>query len=109
MNFCYFYKFIKGFWSLVWNALGDFTLRILLVCAAVSIILEESTAKESKRPIAWIDGFAIFLAVVVCSTVQAGNDYQKEKQFQRLNKVADDKKMVLFKRNCLKFHLKLNF
>lgn len=72
----------------------DFTLRILLVCAAVAIILEVSTAEDSERSIAWIDGFAIFVAVCVCSSVQAGNDHQKERQFQRLNKVADDKKMV---------------
>jgi magnesium-transporting ATPase (P-type) len=76
--------------------LQDFTLRILLVCACVSIILEVSTATESNRDIAWVDGFAIFFAVFVCSTVQAGNDYQKEKQFQKLYKVADDKKMVEF-------------
>lgn len=84
----------KGFFALLWNALQDFTLRILLVCAAVAIILEVATADESERSIAWIDGFAIFVAVCVCSSVQAGNDYQKERQFQRLNKVADDKKMV---------------
>ena len=64
------------------------------MCACVSIILEVSTAADDKKSIAWIDGFAIFLAVCFCSTVQAGNDYQKEKQFQKLYKVADDKKMV---------------
>lgn len=64
------------------------------MCACVSIILEVSTSTEEKRSIAWIDGFAIFLAVCFCSTVQASNDYQKEKQFQKLYKVADDKKMV---------------
>lgn len=77
------------------NALEDFILRVLLVCACVSIILEVSTASDEKRPIAWIDGFAIFFAVVICSTVQAGNDYQKERQFQKLYKIADDKKMVI--------------
>ena len=77
-----------------------------MVCACVSIILEVSTATEEKRSIAWIDGFAIFLAVCFCSTVQASNDYQKEKQFQKLNKVADDKKMVKL---LLFFLFTLNF
>ena len=48
------------------------------------------------RATAWVDGFAILVAVILSSTVQAANDYQKEKQFQNLNKIADDKKMVLF-------------
>lgn len=83
------------------NALGDFTLKILLVCAVVTIILETATASESKRPIAWIDGFAIFIAVFVCTSVTAGNDYQKERQFQQLNKVANDKKMVNYNINYI--------
>lgn len=76
------------------NALGDFTLRILIVCSIVSLVAETATAESSRRMTAWIDGFAILVAVVVCSTVQATNDYQKELQFQKLNKVADGKKKV---------------
>ena len=74
--------------------MGDFTLKILMGAAVFSIVSEVATADESKRPIAWIDGFAILLAVIVSSSVQATNDYQKEKQFQQLNKVADSKKQV---------------
>lgn len=75
-----------------------------MVCAAVAIILEVSTAEEDERSIAWIDGFAIFVAVCVCSSVQAGNDYQKERQFQELNSKADEKKMVFFlKINLISF------
>ena len=53
-------------------------------------------ADDDKKPTAWIDGFAILIAVVLSSSVQAANDYQKEKQFQHLNRIADDKKMVIF-------------
>ena len=55
--------------------------------------------ESDHRETAWIEGFAIFMAVVISSMVQAGNDYQKEKQFQKLNKVADDRKKVLIVRN----------
>jgi len=59
------------------------TLKILIVAAIVSIAVEVGTADtESKRSIAWIEGFAILVAVFVCSTVSAANDYKKEKQFQ---------------------------
>lgn len=53
-------------------------------------------ADDDKKVTAWIDGFAILIAVVLSSSVQAANDYQKEKQFQHLNRIADDKKMVVF-------------
>lgn len=82
---------------MLWNALGDFTLRILIACAILSIGVEVGMAQTNElRATAWVDGFAILVAVILSSTVQAANDYQKEKQFQNLNKIADDKKMVLF-------------
>ena len=34
------------------------------------------------------------MAVCICSLVQAGNDYQKERQFRKLNEFANSKKMV---------------
>jgi 1,4-dihydroxy-2-naphthoate octaprenyltransferase len=57
--------------------LKDFTLRILLVAAILSIVLETSTADASHRSTAWIEGFAILVAVFVCTLVSAINDYQK--------------------------------
>lgn len=83
-----------GFFALFWEALGDFTLRILLVAACLSIALETGTAHEDERSIAWIEGFAILIAVIVCASVTAVNDYQKERQFMQLNAVADEKKRV---------------
>lgn len=69
------------FCQLLWDALQDLTLRILTVAALVSIAVEVGTAEEGKRSIAWIEGFAILVAVIACSTVTAANDYKKEKQF----------------------------
>ena len=81
---------------MLFGALGDFTLRILIVCSLVSIGVEVGMAEEGKRMTAWIDGFAIMVAVFLSSSVQAFNDYQKERQFQNLNKIADEKKMVFY-------------
>ena len=67
------------------NALEDFTLRILIAAAFASIIIDVSTSDDSHRSMAWIEGFSIFIAVVVCSNVTAANDYSKEKQFIKLN------------------------
>ena len=54
-------------------------MRILLAAAIFSIIIEVATAKPEKRSIAWIEGFAVLVAVFVCATVTAVNDYQKVK------------------------------
>ena len=61
------------------NALEDFTLRILVAAAFASIIIDVATADDAHRSLAWVEGFSIFVAVVVCSTVTAGNDYSKER------------------------------
>ena len=65
----------------------------------VSIVISVSTAHEEDRATAWIEGFAILVAVMVCSTVAAANDYQKEKQFQALNETAENRKHVQVVRN----------
>jgi hypothetical protein len=72
---------VQGFFSLLWEALKDFTLRILLGCSVISIIVNVAFSDPSHRNIAWIEGFAIFLAVIVCSSVAAFNDYRKGLQF----------------------------
>ena len=77
----------------------DFILRILLVVAIVLIIIEVSLAAEEDRQKAWIEGFAILIAVFVCAFVTAFNDYQKERQFLKLNSVADEKKRVTLYRD----------
>lgn len=79
--------------ELFWDALQDFTLRILLFFALISIPLEVGV-KADHRSTAWIDGFAILVAVTVVATVTAVNDYQKESQFRKLNGVADARKQV---------------
>lgn len=83
----------KTFIELFFEALKDFTLRILLFFAFLSVILGPSLESE-HRETAWVEGFAIFVAVFVVATVTGINDYQKEKQFQKLNKEADSRKKV---------------
>lgn len=75
-------------------------MRVLMVAAIASIVIEVATAKsDDKRSTAWIEGFAIFVAVIVCTNVAAFNDYSKEKQFRKLNDASDKDKMVTVFRN----------
>lgn len=71
----------------------DFIMRMLLVSAGVSIVANMIVEKD-HRDTAWIEGFAIFMTVAISATVQAGNEYQKEKQFKALQKFANSKKKV---------------
>jgi magnesium-transporting ATPase (P-type) len=98
-----------GFFKLFCEALEDFILRILLVAACLSIAIETGTADDHERPKAWIEGFAILVAVFVCALVTAANDYQKERQFLQLNSVADEKKKVSVRRDGLPMEIHQDF
>jgi len=39
---------MDSFLEMLWDALKDFTLRILLVCSAISIVLEETVGNSPK-------------------------------------------------------------
>lgn len=74
--------------------MNDFILKILIASAIISIALQVGLASEEERGSAWVEGFAILVAVFVCAGVAALNNYQKEMQFIELNSVADEKKKV---------------
>jgi len=48
-------------------------MRVLLVASIVSIVIGVATADDDHRSLAWIEGFAIFIAVFVCCNVTAVN------------------------------------
>jgi hypothetical protein len=52
-------------------------LKILLGACVISITLATATATPDHRSTAWIEGFSMFIAVAVVSSIQAVNDYQK--------------------------------
>lgn len=67
-----------SFCELFIGALNDFTLKILMVASVISILISCLTADADEVGTAWIEGFAILVAVAVCSLVGATNDYKKE-------------------------------
>lgn len=80
-------------------ALDDFMLKLLIVCAIVSITLDTAMAEPEERSIAWIDGFAIMVAVLVVSGVGSIVDYRKEVAFVQKRNDADLSKIVDMRRN----------
>lgn len=87
-------------------------LRILIVCAIISIIFNEAFANNASDreigkiniktniflQIGWIEGFAIFCAVFVVSGVGSWNDYKKDEQFVELQKISARENNVIVKR-----------
>ena len=80
------------FWQLLYEAFDDPTVIILLFCGIFSILVE---VVVEHQPNGWIEGAAILAAVAVVTLVTAGNNYQKEQQFQELNAVTQNVQVEL--------------
>lgn len=87
-----------GFCNMVLAALDDLMLKVLIVCAFFSIVVDMSFAAGDptgqKMKTAWIEGFAILTAVAVVSLFGAWSDYNKEKQFLAQQQLDTDSKIV---------------
>lgn len=82
----------RKYCELVWDALGDTTLRILLIAGVVSLVI--GLTLDDHRSRGWIDGFAILVAVLIVTQVTAMNDYQKERKFAKLQQEHSNRKAV---------------
>ena len=65
-----------------------------LVIAGIANMIINMILEEEKRKTAWVEGFAILLAVFIVVFVTAYNDLKKEKQFQKLNEKAEEGKKI---------------
>lgn len=82
------------FCDLLLGALDDFMLKILIVCAIFSIVVDTSFATAETIGHAWVDGTAILFAVAVVSGVTAWSDYKKEGQFLKQQQLEEGSKIV---------------
>ncbi|KAI9230922.1 MAG: PMCA-type calcium-translocating P-type ATPase [Piptocephalis tieghemiana] len=89
---------IKSILQLMWMALKEKIIILLMIAAAVSLglgIYEDTRTIYHRDPdtgemvqeskVNWVEGCAILVAVIIVILVGSINDYQKEKQFQKLN------------------------
>lgn len=94
-------KKARSFFQLVWMALQDKVLILLSIVAVVSLAIglyetfgqpaEYDENGHQKPRVEWVEGVAIIVAIAIVSLVGAGNDWQKERQFVKLNKKKDDR------------------
>lgn len=100
-------KSTKSFFRLCFEALKDKVLILLSVAAVISLALglyetfgQDAELDSEGKPmpkVDWVEGVAIITAVVIVVVVGAANDYQKERQFARLNAKKEDREVVVFK------------
>lgn len=86
----------KSFLQLVWITYNDKVLILLSVAAIVSLAIglyqtfgQKHTANNPG--VEWIEGVAIIVAIVIVVLVGSLNDWQKERQFAKLNRKKQDR------------------
>lgn len=88
----------KGLLELMWIALHDKIMIILSIAAIVSLSVglyeDFGPNNDPDEPkVHWIEGVAILISVFIVITAGSINDYQKEKQFRKLNAKKEDRKV----------------
>ncbi|CAK87494.1 unnamed protein product (macronuclear) [Paramecium tetraurelia] len=91
--------------QLLFQALEDCMIRILLGASIVSIVIGVFTVDDDHRSFAWIEGFAIFMAVLISCNVTAINDYWKQSQFQNLRQMEEMRRTVVVWRDGCRMDL----
>ncbi|KAJ3328422.1 Calcium-transporting ATPase 10, plasma membrane-type [Blyttiomyces sp. JEL0837] len=92
----------KTFWEFAWDAVTDTTLLVLCAAAVADLavgIYKAVIPPPNREPLAWIEGVAILIAVVVIVLVNSVNDFRKQKQFLHLSNVTDNLQSVSVCRN----------
>lgn len=86
-------KKTKSIFELAWLAYNDKILILLSVAAVVSLALGiyQSISSTTGENVQWVEGVAIMVAIVIVVSVGAANDWQKERQFVKLNEKKDDR------------------
>ncbi|KAH0551225.1 hypothetical protein GP486_007464, partial [Trichoglossum hirsutum] len=89
-------KRTKNILELAWIAYNDNVLILLTIAAVISLALGLYQSFGQRHPpgqprLEWVEGVAIMAAVIIVVVVGAANDYQKERQFVKLNKKKADR------------------
>lgn len=86
-------KQADSIWVLIWKAYNDKILILLTIAAVISLALGLYETFSGGSNVDWVEGVAIVVAIVIVVSVGAANDWQKERQFLKLNKRKDDREV----------------
>lgn len=93
-------KKTKTILELAWLAYNDKVLILLTAAAIISLALgiyQSITAKPDEPRVQWVEGVAIIVAILIVVVVGAANDWQKERQFVKLNKKKEDRMVKIIR------------
>ncbi|KAE8349552.1 hypothetical protein BDV28DRAFT_58843 [Aspergillus coremiiformis] len=82
-----------GFLKLLWLAYNDKIIILLTIAAIVSLSLGIYETVSEGSGVDWVEGVAICVAILIVTFVTAANDWQKERQFAKLNKRNNDREV----------------
>ncbi|KAL2222972.1 putative calcium-translocating P-type ATPase(PMCA-type),putative [Thermoascus aurantiacus ATCC 26904] len=82
-----------GFLKLFWDAYNDKIIILLTIAAVVSLSLGLYETFSGGSSVDWIEGVAICVAILIVTIVTAANDWQKERQFAKLNRRKNDREV----------------
>lgn len=86
----------KSILELAWIAYNDKVLILLTIAAVISLGLGlyqtfGVTHEPGVPKVEWVEGVAIIIAILIVVVVGAANDWQKERQFVKLNRKKEDR------------------
>ncbi|QLI73658.1 Calcium-transporting ATPase 2 [Metarhizium brunneum] len=85
----------KSFLQLAWIALQDRVLILLCIAAVISLALglyqTFGQTEHQGAKVEWVEGVAIIVAIAIVVVAGALNDWQKERQFRKLNVKKEDR------------------
>lgn len=90
-------KKADSIWVLIWRAYNDKILILLTVAAVISLALGIYETLSGGSQVDWVEGVAICVAIFIVVAVGAANDWQKERQFIKLNKRKDDREVKVIR------------
>lgn len=90
----------KTLLELAWTTYNDRVLILLTIAAVVSLALglfqTFGTAHKPGEPrVEWVEGVAIMVAIFIVVLVGTLNDWQMERQFNKLNKKHNDRAVTV--------------
>ncbi|KAL2809830.1 hypothetical protein BJX63DRAFT_403906 [Aspergillus granulosus] len=96
----------KSFTRLLWGAYNDKIIILLTIAAVVSLSLGIYEAAAGQSQVDWIEGVAVCVAIAIVVSVTAGNDWQKQRQFAKLNKRKLDREVrVIRSGHTVRIHI----
>ncbi|KAK7738324.1 plasma membrane calcium [Cytospora paraplurivora] len=92
----------KTIWELAWTTYNDRVLILLTIAAVVSLALGlfqtfGTPHKPGQPKVEWVEGVAIMVAIFIVVLVGTLNDWQMERQFNKLNEKHNDRNVKVIR------------